>query len=345
MNIKELLKKFISFYTEPYSAIELKKEETPNNYIPDSNQEKKKKHKEEKQTIYSSFVDYYKKKTRKILLQVIVVTVILFIGTNLLLTSKIPILTQPWFWIFSGIIMAFTFIKPGLYYILERKREIVDGFFIFMDDYIGQAQDVSFKAFVDELLISPELLKRYPKIFVDEFLIPLGNRMKIEHSTTALKRLLELPRNQYFELVKFREFIINTLDSNDSSLREALKSAISIASEGKRRYAQKMQSGTFISYLAIGMMIGFPTVFIGIFMSSMGSGSQTSLQGLTAAQMMPTPLDFTLWFGSTVIASTVLILISYYYSEKEGESITKSYYTLILLYVVVIIIYSMLALI
>jgi len=295
---------------------------------------------EESKTQTEALIKFYKNNIFKTIGMAIAVLLFLIAGSLILnYALRILVFNQAWFIILAIIILIYTFLKPGLYYILERKKEMIDGFFTFIEDYITVADDLAFSAFVDGIINGINKMQRYPKLFVNEFLIPLSIKMKTEYSTIALKEMLEIPRNNYYEIQKFNEFILNTLESNDKSLRQALKMAITTANEGKKRYYDKLASTSFVKYMAMGFMFAFPLMFMFMFLTSFSSSSV--LPGISHTALKPSSGELFSWFICASLGATLLEAIINYYTGKEGKAVANSYLILIIMFVVCIGIFGM----
>lgn len=288
--------------------------------------------------LIASFLSAYKQNKLKLVFSFLLIAVG-FLMAAFLIDSVfgITLITKPWFLILFSMMIVFTIMKPGAYYILERKKEITNGFFTLIEDYLVVAENETFSSFVEEIMKTENKIKRYPLLFVNEFLIDLSIQLKSDYSTTALKEILHRPQNQYYEINKYQDFVINTIESNDKSLRQALKTAITTSEEGKRKYYEKAASSGFIAYLAIGFMLIFPTIFISIFLSSFASSGL--LPGISAMALQPSQFGLTLWFTITILSGASLIAIFKYYTGKEGTAIKQSYYAFVILFIVCIAIY------
>ncbi len=285
---------------------------------------------------------FYNNKKFILLINIFIVVIGILLGALMIkYLFDLTLGSQLWFVTISVIMVVFTFLKPGLYYILERKKEIIDGFFTFIDDYIVIADDVTFNSFVDSAVETKERKERYPKIFVEEFLTPLSIKIKTEYSTKALSEIMSYPRNNYYELNSFKDFVKTSIESDDKSLRQALKNAIDIAQEGKKRYYDKMKTTKFVSYISIVFMTIFPAIFSGIMMSSFKGG--TALPGITMAQIFPAPMLVLMWFTTATIGGGLLIAAYNYFTGEEGKAVSSSYLTMFVIFIAVIIVYIVLS--
>lgn len=332
--IKSVLKKIVNFYVEPYSGINIKIQEKEGATYKEPSKKKRKAGKEiSGETTYDIFIDYYKKNILSVFAQIIM-SLIIVLGVSLIVLFflKVSIFNQIWALVLIGAIIGYSIIKPGLYYLFERKKEITNGLFSMVSDYVENSDNISFKNHVENIDDT-----RYPKIFVDEFLNPMKKLMQTTYSEGALKEELNLPRNNYYEIEKYKDFIIKAIASNDQSIRKTLKIAIDTSKESKKAYVDKMKTTGFIIYLAIGLALLFPAVFIGIFISTL---SGAGLAGITASTMLPTPLTFNLWFITVVLSSTFLMIGVKYYTGDEGKAVIQGQYGLIGLTIASILIYA-----
>jgi hypothetical protein len=332
--IKSVLKKIVNFYVEPYSGIDIKIQEKEGGTYKEAPKKKRRAGKEiSGETTYDIFIDYYKKNILSVFAQIIM-SLIIVLGVSLIVLFflKISIFSQIWALVLIGTIIGYSIIKPGLYYLFERKKEITNGLFSMVSDYVENSDNVSFKNYVENLDDS-----RYPRIFIDEFLNPMKKLMQTTYSEGAIKEELNLPRNNYYEIEKYKDFIIKAIASNDQSIRKTLKIAIDTSKESKKAYVDKMKTTGFIIYLAIGLALLFPAVFIGIFISTL---SGAGLAGITTATMLPTALTFNLWFITVVLSSTSLMIGVKYYTGDEGKAVIQGQYGLIGLTIASILIYA-----
>jgi hypothetical protein len=331
--VKSFMLKIVTFYVEPYSGVNIS---VPSKKINKKEKRKnKQKNKEEISgtTTMQVFIDYYKKNTLSVLLQVLSsLILVVSVGLALFFFFKVLVLAQPWAIILIAVIVSYSIIKPGLYYLFERKKEVTTGLFSMIGDYIENSDTVSFKNYVENLDTS-----RYPKMFIEEFLNPMIKTMQTTYSESALKEQLNLPRNNYYEIEKYKDFIIKAVASNDQSIRKALKVAIETSKESKKTYIDKMKATGFIVYLAIGFALIFPGIFIGIFITTL---SGVGLAGLTTSAMLPTALTFNLWFLNIVFSSTALIIGITYYTNQEGKAVVNGQYALIGLTIVSMVLYG-----
>lgn len=330
--IKNIFEKIINFYTEPYSDLKFNIS-VKNNPKPKKIKNKNKRNAINGETTLETFINYYKKNTLKVFIQIIISIGILFgVGIGLFVILKVFIFDQIWAILLISIVIVYSIIKPGMYYLFERKREVTNGIFLMIEDYIGNATHVSFKNFVENLDDS-----RYPRIFIDEFLNPMKKTMQTTYSEEALKEQLNIPRNSYYEVEKYKDFIIKAIASNDPSIRKALKVAIETSNESKKAYLDKMKATSFIVYIAIGFVMLFPAIFELIFLTTL---SGVSLAGLSSKDVIPSALTFNLWFIFAVISSAGLIIGTKYYAGEEGQSVNYGQYTLIVLTILVMILYG-----
>ena len=335
--IKNIFKKIINFYADPYSDISLNfqnetKEEKQNT-------PKKKKGKSTKEitgeTTIQIFINYYKKNTANVFIQVFIsVALLIGIAIALVLMFKLSIFTQLWYIILLSTAIGYSVIKPGLYYLFERKKEITLGLFSLIGDYIENSTNVSFKNYIENIDSS-----RYPKLFIEEFLNPMIKTMQTTYSEEALKQELNLPRNNYYEIEKYKDFIIKAIASNDQSIRKALKIAIETSKESKKAYIDKMKSTGFIVYIAIGFAMIFPAIFMFIFSTTLAG---VGISGITSASILPSALTFNLWFLTIVLSSTAMLIGFRYYMGEEGKAVIYGQYVLIGLTITSIIIYALL---
>ena len=228
-----------------------------------------------------------------------------------------------WFILLFSITLIYAIVSNGFTYIFKRKEAIVNGLLDLVEDYTQTADILSFKHYVEGLDIT-----RYSPIFIAEFLEPLKKDLEYTYSSKALGQQLNNPLNAYYELQKFKDFLISSIESDDASIRKALKTAIETSKENKKIYVAKMGTTTFINYLVIGMMYIFPFIFVVVFLSTLGS---VNIGGLTKAGMIPTQLQFNLWFIMGTITSLLLMVGSNYYMNKEAKAITTGFYTLLVL--------------
>ncbi|MEM3858796.1 MAG: hypothetical protein QW478_05245 [Candidatus Micrarchaeaceae archaeon] len=326
--IKNFLKAIVNFYVEPYQnwSLQLKSQSS----------QKREKSKEVKevsgQSMFEIFINYYKRNILSAISQALGIILILFVLTVISeYVYSINLFTQIWFVFLFLISVIFAAIKPGLSYLFERKKEIIDGLLSLLEDYTETADVVSFKHYIESLDKT-----RYPPIFVVEFLEPLEKAMQVTYASRALKEQLDLPRNNYYEIQKYKDFIVSAIESDDKSIRNALKSALKTSKESRKTYLDKMQAANFVTFIAIGLTYIFPFIFMIIFITSIGTSGIT---GLSKSSILPTSLAFNLWFIFGIISSLIIIIGSNYYEGKENKAITYGFLTLIVLSILSAVIY------
>jgi hypothetical protein len=209
---------------------------------------------QEKQVIVvTDLIDYYKSQLPVIIISIILIMIPLYI-------IYVYLIPQIWIVILGVSLIVFTFIKGQLSYMLKRRKDITTGFKLFMTRYATIMTHIpSFKEFVQQ-----ENITEYPELFRPELLI-MKEKIKNMVSSDALQQFFEDPKNNYWEIKKYRDFSISAVISQDEEMMNTLIEYIKLGEDGKAVFKEKIKFIRFEIAFVMVFMIVMPLVFILIF--------------------------------------------------------------------------------
>ena len=311
--LKLVVSKIISFYYGPFETVVLVSGEPKN-----KNQtviKKMPKTKVSRAGAFRQLMDYYSGKKRPLLILGILLSAVLGIGTSITYPSLL------WLGAYLLVIGVYTTLYSGLYYVFQRKRDVVDGFIRFMQEYIISMDLTTFKNFVKE---SKEI--EYPAGFRNQ-IIEMKQSLNTKESSVVLREFFEDPKNYYPELQIYKNLSISAISSHDPAITNALSDQIDFIKKSSTILEAKLGFLQVFIYLVLGFMFGIQTVLVYQFKSVLTSSSGV----LASLNIVPASIAyfFFLVFGGL---SVVLLTIGIYFGMfKEGRAIKMG---LIMLYIV-----------
>ena len=315
-SIKSTLIDIISFYIEPFELMinpSKKKNKKANKeviYIPKS--------KVKRSGVIKQLLDYYKGKKRIML--VLEIFISSFIGFGII--AEYPLFA--WFGAYIVSIGVYTSLYSGLYYVFQRKRDVVDGFSRFVQEYIIVRDLTTFKNFVKETKVS-----EYPIGFRDQ-VIEMQESLNTKESSVVLKEFFENPINDYQELQINKNLAISAITSQDDAITNALSDQLEFSKKSRSIMEAKLSFLQVFIYLVLGFMFGIQAVLVFQFKSILGTGS-----GILA-NIIITPSSLAYFFFLVFGGLSVVFLSigTYFAMYKEGRGIKAG---LIMLYIVFVI--------
>lgn len=310
--------KIANFYAEPFEALRSGSEERKKRKRDKANAKdviKMPKTKVNRSGTMKQLMDYYSGKRR-----------VLF-GLGILLSAMLGvavIVIYPSFaWLGAYLFIAgvYSTSYAGLYYVFQRKRDVVDGFVRFMQEYIIVRDLTTFKNFVKE---SKEI--EYPAGFRNQ-IVEMKQSLNTKETSIVLTEFFEDPKNYYPELQVYKNLSISAISSQDNAITAALSDQIDFIKKSGAIMEAKLSFLQVFIYLVLGFMFGIQAILTYQFKSVLGS-STGILANLNLAPN-GTFYFFFLVFGGL---SVVLLSIGMYFGMyKEGRGIKMG---LIMLYIV-----------
>lgn len=313
--VGSLIDRIVSFYAEPFESISFKPK--PKNKQKEKPIKKIEKSKVRRAGALKQLMDYYGGKRRFAFIFGILFSFL--IGIEIILAYP----TFIWLGAYVIAVGTYTIMYSGLYYVFQRKRDIVDGFVRFMQEYMISRDLTTFKNFVKEI---KEI--EYPKGFRDQ-IVEMQQSLNTKESSVVLREFFDDPKNYYPELQVYKNLSISAITSQDKAIMNALSDQIDFIKKSSTILEAKLGFLQVFIYLVLGFMFGIQGVLTYQFKAVLSSSSGI----LANIKIIPSPVAyfFFLFFGGL---SVVLLAIGVYFGMyKEGRGIKMG---LIMLYIVFI---------
>jgi hypothetical protein len=309
------IEKIITFYTAPFETFYVNKEKP----IQDKNKKvkviKMPKSKVHKAGVLKQLFEYYSGAKRFLLILSIIFTLALGIGEMIMYPSYFYI------GVYIIILGIYTSFYSGLYYVLQRKRDVVDGFTRFMQEYLIARDATTFKGFVKD---SKEI--EYPVGFRYE-LMEFKQKLNTKESSVVLREFFEDPKNSYPELQIYKNLSISAVSSQDESIIKALSDQIEFIKKSTTILESKINFLQALLYLVIAFVFGIQAVLVYQFKSILTGGNNGVLSDIIVVPSTTTYFFFLVFSGLTITFLTIGIYFAMY---KEGKAVKMGLFVLYL---------------
>ncbi len=328
-NTKTVLKsaviRIIQFYYGPFETVvfDEKKSKNKNKTVI----KKIPKSKVHRSGVLKQLLDYYGGRKR----------VLLFLGILISLSISIWILllypNLTWLSFYVLITGFYTTLYSGLYYVFQRKRDVIDGFTRLMQEYMLVMDVTTFKNFIKE---TNEI--EYPNEFKDQ-IIEMKQKLNTKESSVVLKEFFEDPRNYYPELQVYKGLAISAISSHDESIVNALSDQIDFIKKSSTIFQSKLGFLKIFVFLVIGFIFLIQPVLVYQFKSVFSSGGGGGI--LSKINVIPSNITYTFFlvFGGLTI---IILMISVYFGMfREGQAIKMGLVATYLSFIISAFIYFM----
>lgn len=324
--IISFIKRFVAFYTEPFETLFISEEKTKQNKNKKVQVIKMPQSKVHTAGTLKQLLDYYSGARRFLLILSIFITII--IGT-------LEMLLYPnYFYIGVYIIIlgVYTSFYSGLFYVLQRKRDIIDGFTRFMQEYLIARDATTFKGFVRD---TKEL--EYPAGFRDS-LIEMKQKLNTQESAVVLREFFEDPKNYYPELQMYKNLSISAVTSQDEAIIKALSDQIEFTKKSTTILESKINFLQVLIYLVMAFIFGIQPVLVYQFKNILTGSNNGILSGLIITPSSIAYFFFLVFGGLSVTFLTIGVHFAMY---KEGKAIKMGLITLYVSFIISMIIVSL----
>lgn len=318
--LKNIISKIINFYLEPFELTDMKLNTPKKLNIPKKTIQKTK---VKRSGTLSQLIDYYNNDKKRMIF-IFGIFVSLIIGVLIFITNE----SLAWLGGYIIIVGIYTTMYSGLYYVFQRKRDVVDGFVRLMQEYIISKDLTTFKNFVKE---SKEI--EYPLGFRDQ-LLEMKQSLDTKESSVVLKDFFERPENYYNELQIYKNLAINTIASQDNAITNALSDQIDYVKKSSTILESKLTFLKVFIYLILGFIFGIPAVLVYEFKTVLTSSGGV----LSTINVLPSSIAYFFFLVFGGLAVVFLTITIYFGMYKEGNGIKMGLVMLYLTFIISIII-------